>query len=280
MQDARLSRAGTLVVIGGGIVQDVGAFAATIYRRGVPYVLVPTTLLSMADSGIGSKFGVNLGSAKNQLGGFRAPARVVISTDFLHTLSDAEMRSGFGEIIKLSLIESTAAFERVRSALLTDGFRTADLLGLLHAALLTKKRYIEHDELDVGIRKTLNYGHTFGHALESLVDHEIPHGDAVAWGLDLANRIAADRGLLAEETFARIHELVGTVFTRSVEHRYDASGIIERIRLDKKAVAASVELILPAAPGDVRIVPTAIDADLHDAIAGYLNRFDIFRCAA
>jgi 3-dehydroquinate synthase len=279
MQAAEMSRAGTLIVIGGGIVQDVGAFAAAIYRRGVPYVLVPTTLLSMADSGIGSKYGVNLGSAKNQLGGFRAPARVVISTEFLTTLTDAEMRSGFGEIIKLAIIDGAEAFERVRTALLTDGVRTGEMLALLSAALQTKKRYIEADEFDEGIRKTLNYGHTFGHALEGLIDHEVPHGEAVAWGLDLANRVAVARGLLDESTFERVHGLVDRIFTRRVVRDYDAAGLVDRIRLDKKSAAGSVDLILPAAAGDVRIVRTPIDARLTDDIASYLREYDVFRRA-
>jgi 3-dehydroquinate synthase len=279
MQRARVARTATAIVIGGGIVQDVGAFAAAIYRRGIPYVLVPTTLLSMADSGIGSKYGVNLGSAKNQLGGFRAPARVVVCSEFLTTLSDAEMRSGFGEIIKLAIIESAAAFEAVRDALLREGLRPSSMLALLHAALQTKKRYIEADEFDLGIRKTLNYGHTFGHALEGLVDHEVPHGDAVAWGLDLANAVAAASGLLEPAAMAGVHELVERVFTRSVSHPYDAAGIIDRIRLDKKSSGGIVELILPAAFGDVRIVPTPIDGDLPRFIAGYLANRDVFRRA-
>jgi 3-dehydroquinate synthase len=189
------------------------------------------------------------------------------------------MRSGFGEIIKLAIIDGAEAFERVRTALLTDGVRTGEMLALLSAALQTKKRYIEADEFDEGIRKTLNYGHTFGHALEGMTDHEVPHGEAVAWGLDLANRVAVARGLLDESMFERVHELVDRIFTRRVVRDYDAAGLVDRIRLDKKSAAGSVDLILPAAAGDVRIVRTPIDARLTDDIASYLREYDVFRRA-
>jgi 3-dehydroquinate synthase len=139
-----------------------------------------------------------------------------------------------------------------------------------------KKAVIEEDEYETGYRRILNYGHTFCHSLESLTNHEVPHGLAVAWGVDVANFVAQKRGLLEPLVYARIHAFIQAHFSVAVQAPYDAKQIVAGMGRDKKAAAGQVSLILLAAPGDLRIVQTSLDTDLENDISEYLAHDDIF----
>jgi len=272
----RCSKKSTLVAIGGGIVQDIATFAAATFHRGIGLVIVPTTLLAIADSCIGSKYGVNLGSAKNQLGGFWAPDRVVISAAFLETLTPDDLRSGFGEIVKLALIGSSQLTASVLAALGADGFQTASTMEFIRDTLLVKRSYIEDDEFDTGRRKILNFGHTFAHALESITKNEVPHGMAVAWGVDVANHVACEAGLLERADRDAVTSLLRGRFGLSVRAAYDAQSLVEIMRSDKKAASGSIDLVLMHEPGDVRLVATPLDRHLIDTLQRYLSERNIF----
>jgi 3-dehydroquinate synthase len=168
-------KGGKLVVVGGGVTQDVGSLCAALFKRGIPWIFFPTTLLSMCDSCIGSKNGVNHGGAKNQVGVFYPPSCVYIDTRFLDTLNRDDINSGFGEILKLYQIGGLK-FEP-----------SEQLQTMISKSLLVKKSVIEYDEFEITIRKCLNYGHTFGHVLEVISDYTIPHGTAVIWGMLVVN---------------------------------------------------------------------------------------------
>ncbi len=277
LQQSGASKGSSLAVIGGGIVQDIGTFAAHIYYRGIPLHYVPTTLLSMGDSCIGAKCGVNLGAYKNQLGFFRSPAKVYVWPGFLQTLPLDDVRSGLGEIVKLAIISGPESFSVLERRFERSGTSLEGIDEAIYASLETKRRVIEIDEYERDLRKTLNYGHTFGHALEAVTQHEVPHGLAVAWGMDLANYVAMGKGLLPESEFTRIHALLSQWFSLDVAHDYDAQSVLESMRRDKKATASSVTLILPRAMGDLQLVPTPLDDPLAESIADYIKRFDIFR---
>ena len=163
-----------LVVVGGGITQDVGALCAAMFKRGIRWVFFPTTLLSMCDSCIGAKCGVNHGNAKNQIGLFYPPQSVIINTNYLSTLEDKDILSGIGEIIKLHQIGGVP-------------YNPGDIRGAIDQSLRIKRSIIEYDEFEYNIRKSLNYGHSFGHVLEVLSNYEIPHGTAVVWGMLIIN---------------------------------------------------------------------------------------------
>src|SRR5262249_34667046 len=137
-----------------------------------------------------------------------APARVLLCTRFTDTLSDHDVASGYGEILKLMFTGSAEHFRKLEKCVKSGGLRNDDLPSLTYDCLAVKKSVIEVDEHETGLRRILNYGHTFGHALEGLTDHEIPHGLAVAWGMDLVNYLAVRRGLLAEADFRMMHELI------------------------------------------------------------------------
>ncbi|GAC1542218.1 MAG: 3-dehydroquinate synthase [Vulcanimicrobiaceae bacterium] len=270
------SKRSTLIVVGGGIAQDIGAFAAHIYYRGIPYVLVPTTLLSMADSCIGAKCGVNLGSFKNQLGFFQSPKRVIVYRDFVKTLSPDDLRSGFGEVLKLAITDGGEAFEWFETAVRRDGLAGVDVQEAVRRSLTTKRTIIERDEYEADLRKTLNYGHSFSHAIEGLTDHAVPHGLGVAWGIDVANYVAMRKGLLARETFERLHALLRECFSFRVDRSYDAAGICVKLKRDKKAAGSEITLVLATGLGQLTLVPTAVDSALEEIIASYLAQFDIF----
>ncbi len=275
LQQSNATRQTNLVVIGGGIIQDIASFAAHVYYRGLKWTFVPTTLLAMGDSCIGAKVAINFNGFKNQLGFFHAPGRVLICTSFLDTLSDVDVRSGYGEIVKLALTGSAELFEQVRTTVENSGFRNPQIAALIYQSLNVKKSVIEIDEYETDLRRILNYGHTFGHALEGYTDYEIPHGVGVAWGVDVVNWIAYRRGLLSEADYAKIHAFLAQYFRFQITRAVQAADLIAWSRRDKKVADGRLNLILLERPGSLKIVPVEYDASLEAAIAEYLNEFSI-----
>jgi 3-dehydroquinate synthase len=275
MQERGANKKTRLVAIGGGIIQDICAFTAHVWYRGIDWIFVPTTLLSMSDSCIGAKSSINHGRAKNQLGAFHSPREVHIVPEFLRTLEDRDIKSGYGEILKLALTEKLADFDHLESALARA---SGDLLGpelpaLIRRSLETKKAVIEKDELETDRRRILNFGHTFGHAIESLSEYEIPHGLAVAWGVDLVNWIAHRKGLVGRPLRDRVHRFIREHLSVPITYFPKADELLRGIRKDKKAEADRVNLILLGdAPFGLKIVPQAYDKDLASWVAEYLTQ--------
>ena len=244
----RMRRDHTLVAIGGGIVQDVCCFVASTLLRGVPWRFLPTTLLAQADSCIGSKSSINLGSVKNIIGTFHPPADVLIDVGFLDTLEPKEIRSGIGEILKVHAIEGAPAFDALArdfAQLTTD---RAVLLRYVAAALRIKQRFIELDEFDRGPRNIFNYGHSFGHAIESATNYGIPHGIAVSIGMDMANYVAAERGTTPRDTYARMHPTLRDNYAAFAGATIPFDGMFAALLKDKKNSATRLGLILPVGP--------------------------------
>lgn len=267
----------TVIAVGGGIIQDIATFSSHIYYRGIPWVFLPTTLLAMSDSCIGAKCGINLNEFKNQLGVFQSPSRVIIASSFIDTLSERDVASGHGEILKLLLTGTPGGLDKLYHILQQDGLRTTRLPELIHASLDVKKEVIEKDEYESDLRRILNYGHTFGHALESLTTHEVPHGLAVAWGIDVVNHIAVERGLLDYATFERIHSFIGDYLPFRYSRRITASELIAASKRDKKAGGGTVNLILLRDLGKLAIVNVRFDLELERQLTDYLEKHDVFR---
>lgn len=276
LQRHNATKKSTVVAIGGGIIQDLATFSSHIYYRGIRWAFVPTTLLSMSDSCIGAKCGINLGAFKNQLGVFQSPSAVLIATGFIRTLSDHDVASGHGEIVKLMLTGPADGYSKLKQILGAEGLRTVRLPELIYDSLAVKKQVIEEDEYEADLRRILNYGHTFGHALESLTAHEVPHGHGVAWGIDLVNHIAVRRGLLDRATFDDVHAFVQRHFRFRLSRPITAAELLAAARRDKKAAGGTVNLILLERPGSLKIVPVPF-ADLDEPVAEYLEHFDAFR---
>lgn len=264
-----LRRNGVLVVVGGGVLQDVGCFIASVLSRGLRWELVPTTLLAQADSCIGSKSSINIGPYKNQLGTFYPPHRVLLAADFLQTLPFDEIRSGLGEVIKLQLLSGREGFEELMLDL--DGFQEkpqADRLSLLAKwvgrSLDVKQPFIEDDEFDRGPRLLLNYGHTFGHAFESVTDFGIPHGIAVVLGMLTATAVSARLGLVdqghAAEVAGRLHSWHAPYADRLAG--VDRGALFSALARDKKNTAAGLTCILTRGSG--RMERMTLSADQVD----------------
>jgi len=275
LQQNDCNKQSVIIAIGGGIIQDIVAFAAHVYYRGLKWYFVPTTLLSMADSCIGAKSSINFNGFKNQLGSFHSPARVFICEQFVRTLSDEEVPSGYGEIFKLFLIGSRELFTRLKKVVERDGFRNRSLSDFIYESLRVKQGVIEVDEYETGLRRILNYGHSFGHALEGLTQYEIAHGLAVVWGLDLVNWISHRAGLLSREDFSEIHAFAARHFSKPLSRKVTTAELIQATRRDKKVADGKISLALLERPGEMKIVPTSYDAALEGVVAEYLDKFDI-----
>ena len=273
------NRSTTIIGIGGGIIQDLVTFTSSIFYRGTSFVLIPTTLLSMCDSCIGAKCGINYGSFKNQLGAVYAPSGVHLATQFLESLDDIEIKSGYGEILKLAITGSNDAFTRLVLNVETHGLRGSHLLELIHQSLVIKQRIIEEDEYEVDLSRILNYGHTFGHALEALTNHAIPHGLAVAWGIDLINFIATARNGEFASTDLKVHKFIGQYLPFSLTEFPSANDLVNMTRRDKKMSNGILNLALPKSCGDIFICPTALDDQLVNLVDAYLNNRNVYALA-
>ncbi len=270
LQQNNATKQTVVIALGGGVIQDIATFSAHLYYRGLRWVYVPTTLLGMCDSCIGAKCGINLNNFKNQLGVFHSPHWVLICLPFLETLSDTEIVSGYGEILKLLLTGSTEQFALLREFVDAGGLRNPQLSRLIYESLKVKKEIIEEDEYELNLRRILNYGHTFGHALEAITHHGIPHGKAVAWGMDLVNYIAVERGILDRAEYDSIHAFIQKHFAHRLTRPVSAVELIEGSRRDKKVVDGKVNLILLRTAGELKITPTTYDAQLQDEVERYL----------
>jgi 3-dehydroquinate synthase len=212
-----------LIVIGGGITQEVGGFAAAIYKRGIQWILIPTTILSMTDSCIGSKVSINRGS-KNMLGLFIAPNKIYISDYFLNSLKKDDIMSGIGEGLKLSLIGGSTTY-----ALFKENYISHNYMNIIKISSLVKKEIIEYDEFEKHERKVLNYGHTIGHALESVSKYFIPHGIAILIGMYIKNILFYKNKY--DDINIQIVELIDKKF---LEIDFNYTTFIKHVMLDKK----------------------------------------------
>lgn len=249
----------TLVVIGGGVVQDIGCFIAHIYRRGLRWELFPTTLLAQSDSCIGSKSSVNIGPAKNQLGTFYPPHKVGIALPFLKTLTPADIHSGIGEIIKLALIDGAKTWAHTQVLLSQVDQGKISLRELLEQSLRIKKTFIEADEFDGGIRNVLNYGHTFGHAFETASKYSIPHGIAVLIGVQTATFFSESLNLVPKESYAQLMNASKKYVQPFDTHlrALKTEAVLEAFKSDKKNIGDKIRFVLPQASlcGNIQITP-------------------------
>ena len=225
-----------LIAIGGGITQDITCWIASTFMRGIPWSFVPTTLLAQTDSCIGSKSSINFNQYKNLLGTFNPPRNVYIDNKFRNTLENRDIKSGLSELIKLMIInncDKKEIFKVASSRPVTDEH--------IAKALLIKKYFIETDEFDKGIRNLLNYGHCFGHAIESASNYDIPHGIAVAMGMDLAN------ALTNKEWYDKYHNILYILYAEFLDilNNIELDKVFEAMNKDKKNIGGKLSIIAP-----------------------------------
>lgn len=265
-----IRRSDLLLAIGGGVVQDIACFLAAVLLRGVDWRFYPTTLLAQADSCIGSKSSINVGPIKNIVGTFTPPQRVVVNPNVLRTLDGVEIRSGIGEMLKVHAIDSPAAFDRIATDYGRLGSDDDVLVSYIDASLRIKQRLIEADEFDVGVRRVMNYGHSFGHAIESATDFAIPHGIAVTLGMDMANWVAAGLGVATRASFDRMHPTLMRNAGDFTAWPIPVDRVVAAIAKDKKNTASALTLVLPDAQGIIGLRSCANDARFRELCASYL----------
>ena len=246
---AGLDRKSKVIAFGGGTVGDLAGFAASIYMRGIDVIQIPTTILAMVDSSIGGKTAVNHPIGKNLVGSFHQPSKVLIDPFLLKTLSEREIRSGLAEVIKYGVISDAQLFGLLESKGPNE-LSKEDKLEIITRCAAIKADYVERDEEDrKGIRAALNYGHTVGHAIETLSKHAMSHGEGVAVGMIVAAWISKEYELLDESEYLRICNLVEKYGLPSKVPTLDHSEIIEVMHRDKKADEGQIRFVLPTGIG-------------------------------
>jgi len=243
MAAARLTRSDLLIALGGGVIGDLGGFAASVYMRGIDYVQLPTTLLSQVDSSVGGKTAVNLAHGKNLAGTFWQPRLVIIDTDTLDSLPPREFSGGMAEVIKYGVLASPALLAQLAQIGGRSGLEPA-LPGIIRQCCAIKAAFVQRDELDRGDRMLLNLGHTFGHAIERHGGYtRFLHGEAVALGMVFAARYSEALGVARPGVAAEIGNLLAD-FDLPMDTVISPESIISHISLDKKATGDILRLIL------------------------------------
>ena len=268
---SEIKRNYTIVAIGGGIIQDISAFIASILYRGVIWVFFPTTLLSQADSCIGSKTSINMGEYKNLLGNFYPPSKIYIDIDFLETLSVEEIKSGIGEILHFYFFAGSDLAEEMMNNY-DEILETPSLLQkYIVASLKIKREIIVIDEFDKNERNLFNYGHTFGHAIETLTRYGINHGQAVTMGMDIANYLSEKLGYMDRKTYDSMKIILSKNIPELDIGKYDLEKYFYALSRDKKNVGENLVCILSQGPGKLVKKQIAFDNVLKEMITSYFS---------
>ena len=236
MVKAQVTRTDMVLALGGGVVGDMAGFAAAIYLRGIPYIQVPTTLLAAVDSSVGGKTAVDISAGKNLVGAFHQPALVYLDTENLKTLDPSVLRDGFAEVIKYGIILDSKLFDTVAKP------NSFDLKEVIARCIEIKRDVVEQDEFDKGLRGLLNFGHTFGHAIEKLSGFTITHGSAVARGMIIAAKVARVYGFT---DYTDIITKVVKDYGFQTDCPFKADELYSVILSDKKRSGANITLVLP-----------------------------------
>lgn len=232
MTQNALDRHALLINLGGGVIGDMGGFCASTYKRGIDFIQIPTTLLSQVDASVGGKLGIDFQGLKNHIGVFTLPKTVLIDAVFLNTLSEAELRSGFAEIVKHCLIRDKAKWNEIR----VKDIEEQDFLDLIKHSVEIKKQVVAEDPTEKGLRKILNFGHTLGHAIETyfLEKKKLLHGEAVAAGMIAEAYISFEKKMIDEATLLQIEEFLFSVYGQVRIEASEFDSIINLTLQDKK----------------------------------------------
>jgi 3-dehydroquinate synthase len=251
LTESYAERTTPIIALGGGVIGDLAGFVAATYLRGVPLVQMPTTLLAQVDSSIGGKVAVNHGKLKNKIGAFYQPRLVVSDTATLKTLPAEEFANGMAEVIKSAVIKDGEFFAFLESNMdKIKKLNDAVLEEVVFISARIKAGVVAQDELDMGLRNILNFGHTVGHAIETVSDFGVEHGRAVAVGMMAAARISNRLDLLDTNGLERLKKVIEDTGLPTEMPGLDTARIIQAMRHDKKIVAGKIRFILPGAIGD------------------------------
>jgi 3-dehydroquinate synthase len=273
LTDLGAERKSLLINLGGGVVTDLGGFAASTFKRGIDFINVPTTLLAMVDAAIGGKTGVDLGSIKNQVGVINNPEAVLVDTTFLETLPAEEMRSGLAEMLKHGLITDKGYWNNFTDL---NGLTTDDIGRLIHRSVEIKTEIVLQDPNENGIRKILNFGHTMGHAIESyFLENEnkttLLHGEAVAIGMILEAHFSLEKKYITTGEYIEIKSVISSIFEKVSFTPEDIDAIIKLLVHDKKNEFGAVNFVLLQGLGRAVINQPVENALIYKAFDDYLD---------
>ena len=274
LQRMGATRHSLMVNLGGGMVTDLGGFAASTFKRGIPYINIPTTLLSMVDASVGGKTGINFGGLKNEIGVFNNARSVILDTTFLRTMDHENICSGYAEMLKHGLINNEEMWAELLNFDLEslDNLEHLDILGRMVAeSVAVKQRIVTEDPTEQGIRKALNLGHTAGHAFESLALERKPvlHGYAVAWGMIVELYLCCVKTNFPQNQMRQTVAFIKENYGRMEITCDDYPHLIELMHHDKKNQGNSINFTLLGGIGDIRINQTATEEEIKDALDFY-----------
>ncbi|NOS92039.1 MAG: 3-dehydroquinate synthase [Cyclobacteriaceae bacterium] len=267
LTDLQFDRHALVIIIGGGVLGDMGGFCAATYKRGINFILMPTTLLAQVDASIGGKLGIDFNNFKNHIGVFQEPVATLISTQFLGTLPHRELRSGFAEILKHCLIADKSKWEEI----ILNDLTHQNWAELIAHSVKVKKEITEADPRERGLRKTLNFGHTLGHALETFFlnsPHRLFHGEAIAMGMIMESFIAHQKELLSKKELDSICRYILSVFGK-IDNSVDQSQVIALTLQDKKNKGSKVLMALPQGIGKAIWDVEVSEKEMMEAIGYY-----------
>jgi 3-dehydroquinate synthase len=268
LAEARLDRRGFILALGGGVVGDVGGFIAATYLRGVDFVQVPTTLLSMVDSSVGGKVAINLPQGKNLVGAFYQPRLVLADMGTLRSLPEREFRSGMAEVIKYGIICDARLFALLEQRL--DALMAKDMAQLapvIARCCEIKAEVVSQDERETGLRAILNFGHTIGHAIEAVTDYgQYLHGEAIAIGMMAAARLSRKHGGLGDTDIGRIESLLRRAGFDLTPPPVSFIKIVAPMRRDKKAIEGKLRFVLARRLGEVFVSDAVTESDIEEVL--------------
>ncbi len=267
LTDFYAERTTPILALGGGVIGDLSGFVAATYLRGVPLIQIPTTLLAQVDSSIGGKVAVNHGQLKNKVGTFYQPKLVIADVTTLQTLPEREISDGLAEVIKYGVISDDKFFTYIEDNL--DQITSLDeraLESIVFQAARIKAGVVEKDEKDFGLRNTLNYGHTIGHAVESISDFTVSHGEAVAIGMVVAARIANKLGILDKNALTRLKAVITRAGLPTSISGLQRKKLVQAMKHDKKILQGKIKFILLKSIGEVFITDEVEPAVLEQSL--------------
>jgi 3-dehydroquinate synthase len=270
---SKLNRDATVVALGGGVVGDIAGFAAACYQRGIGYVQVPTTLLAQVDSSVGGKTGVNHSGGKNLIGAFYQPKAVIADIEVLSTLPDRELRAGLAEVIKYGCVWDPLLFEWLDKNIAALLARDAAALSYaIFRSCEIKATVVARDERERDLRAILNFGHTFGHAIEAATGYDTYlHGEAVGLGMLIATDLSERLGLIAPAIRERIRDLLARTGLPTEAPRIGAAKALELMHMDKKVLAGAVRLVLLEKLGRAVVTAQYSKTVLDATVAAYFK---------
>ncbi|WKS94472.1 3-dehydroquinate synthase [Riemerella columbina] len=271
LSEFKADRKALFINLGGGVITDMGGFVASTYKRGIPFIHMPTTLLSMVDASIGGKTGIDHQFLKNIVGSFALPEQIFVAFDFLKTLPYIELRSGFAEMLKHGLIAEAAHWEDLINI---DELSAETIVPYIESSMRIKQNIVNHDFKENNIRKILNFGHTIGHAIESLFissGQPIPHGEAVVLGMIMETHLSALEHLISEETSEHIISEIQKFYPYISIDAFDDDSILQLMKNDKKNNHRNINFSLLNGIGTAIFDHKASEENVKKAIFYYKN---------